>query len=140
MLFSILGFITGLAGPLSNLANKIVDLKSQRLKAETDIERHKIDQQIEEVHDKRAVLIAEAGSRIGVAINASCRLILAIPAGVILYKLLVWDKVIGSFDGCAGKAGNALRCVTYNTDVLDTNQWAVIAAVIGFYFLTTWRK
>src|SRR5437868_3595020 len=102
MWLSILGLLTGLAGPLVNLAGRITDLQIAKVGASTDKEKALIDQQIEEAHDRKAILIAEAGNRVAGAINASVRLFLALPSGIILWKLLVWDKVLGSFKGCAG--------------------------------------
>jgi len=54
---------------------------------------------------------------------------------IIIAKLLVWDKVIGSLVGCAGAAGQAMDCAIYRTDILDPNQWQIITAAVGFYFL-----
>ena len=140
MLSIILGFITGLAGPALNFAGRLTDLKIAQVNARTDIEKAKVNQEIEEVHDKRAVLIADAGNRISSFLNGTMRFILAIPAAAIVWKLLFWDKVIGSIDGCVGDAGQEARCLIYNTDPLDAYQWAIIALVTGFYFVAIMRK
>jgi hypothetical protein len=141
MLSLILGFITGLAGPISLVVNKITDLKMARVTAQSDKERAEIDQQIEAVHDRKAVLIAEAGNRIAGVLNAGTRMALAMPVIVVLWKLLVWDKTVGPFYGCAGSAGQITPgCEVFRTDILDPNLWYVVMIVSCFYFLATWKR
>lgn len=137
MLSLILGFITGLAGPISAAISKITDLRVAKLNADSNVEKQKIDQQIDEAHDRQAVLVAEAGNRIAAALNASVRLLLTVGPALFLTKVFAWDKVIGSFAGCAGKVQLEMlkKCQTFKTDPLDTNLWWVIIAVIAFYFM-----
>lgn len=134
MLAIILGFITGLAGPISSVIAKISDLKIAKVQASTDQERLHIEAQIAEAHDRMAVLTAEAGSRI----NGIMRFLLALGPMLFLNKIFIFDKVIGSFMG-QSKGGSI-----WNTDVLDSNLWAVVTAVLSFYFLydmaASWRK
>lgn len=140
MLFSILGFLTGLGGTISSITGKITDLKIAQTQAASNTEKARIESQIEEVHDKRAVLVAEAGNRLAGIFNALARFLLALGPIVILNKILIWDKTIGSFAGCSqgldNLAMNIQRCASYTTDPLDVHQWYVIMAVIGFFFLT----
>ena len=140
MLSLILGFVTGLTGPILNFAGRLADLQIAKVNAASDTEKAKINAEIEEVHDKRAVLIAEAGNRLGCFLNASMRFLLAIGPLVVLTKLMVWDKVIGSINGCYGDAGREFVCQVYNTDPLDAYQWGIIAVVTGFYFVTSSRR
>lgn len=136
MLASILGLVTGLAGPMVTLGSKLADLKTAQLNAKNSTEKAEIERQIEETHDKKAVLVAEAWNRIGAMFNAGTRMFLAIPAGIVLWKLLVWDKVIGSFKGCATPGMSKLTdCYPHRTDALDPNMWWVVLGVVGFYFL-----
>lgn len=139
MLALILGFVTGLLGPVAQVVNKITDLKMQRAKAESDKELAKIDAELQEVHDRKAVLIAEAGNRITGTMNGLARFALALGPIVILLKFLVWDKTVGSFSGCAKGSSLATdeRCYTFNTDSLDPNMWWVILTCVAFYFLTS---
>lgn len=134
MLGTILGFITGLAGPLANVVSKISDLQIAKVQASTDTERLHIDAQISESHDRMMVLQAEAGSRI----NAIMRFLLALGPMVFLVKVFIFDKVLGSLLGY-GKGGDI-----FSTDPLDSNLWAVVTAVLGFYFLydiaASWRR
>lgn len=135
MLSIILGFITGLAGPIASVVGKISDLQIAKVNAASNVEKAHIDAQIEEAHDRKAVLIAEAGNRIAGLINSATRLALAIGPISVLLKIFLWDKVIGSFVGCGGNAGHSVACATYSTDPLDQNLWWVIMAVCGFYLL-----
>jgi len=136
MLASILGFITGLGPIISSLGGKIADLQLAKAQAKSNVEIQEINAEIEATHDRRAVLVAEAGNRLAAGLNASARLLLALGPILVLLKLMVWDKVIGSFNGCALKdAVHYPGCNTFRTDPLDANQWIVITAVIGFYFL-----
>lgn len=133
----IIGIITGLAGPIANVIAKISDLKIAQVQASTDQEKMKIDAQINEAHDRMMVLQAEAGSRL----NAIIRGLLAVGPMIFLWKIFVWDKVIGSFMGHSCFHG---ECSVFNTDALDSNLWAVVTVVLSFYFLydmaASWRK
>jgi hypothetical protein len=135
-MLSILGFITGLAPMLTQLANNITDLQKMKVKAQSDTELAQINKQIEEAHDRRQILVAEAASRIGIILNGGMRALMALPVVIFLNKWLVWDKVVGSFAGCSGKTPVAPldKCYTYVTDQLDANTWIVILGVCSFYF------
>lgn len=130
----IIGIITGLAGPIATVVGKITDLQLARVQATTDQERMHIDAQISESHDRLMVLQAEAGSRI----NAVMRFLLALGPMVFLMKVFIFDKVVGSFMGQA--RGGSI----WVTDPLDSNLWAVVTAVLAFYFMydiaASWRK
>ncbi len=141
MLSLILGFITGLAGPIASAVNNITDLKKIRAKADSDKELKQIDAEIRAVQERKAILIAEAGSRIAGTINACVRVAAALPAIAILWKL-AYDKIGSSFYGCVGKVIPAKieLCKQFNTDALGTELAMLIAAVIGFFFLATWKK
>jgi hypothetical protein len=139
-MLSILGFITGLAPAISQIANKITDLQMLKVKAQSDTELADINRRIEEAHDRRQILVAEAGQRIGIILNGGMRALMALPVAVFLWKWLVWDKVIGAFAHCAGPFGKAVngvmpeRCATYITDQLDGNTWLIVLGISGFYF------
>lgn len=138
MLALILGFITGLVGPMAQVVNNITALKQQRAKAESDKELAKIDAELQEVHDRKAVLIAEAGNRITGALNGVTRTALALGPVAILLKI-AYDKVIGSFAGCSRGStfADPEFCYKYNTDSIDPNMWWVILTCVAFYFLTS---
>lgn len=126
------GLITGAFGTINNITNAISNEKIVGINAKTDQERIESQERVNTLQLRRDVLIAEAGSKLNQRIRAA----LAAGPAVLLLKLFVWDKVVGSFMGCAGKAGNAASCVTFNTDPLDPNLWNVVMVVLGFYFLS----
>lgn len=131
-MLGILGFITGLAPAIAQIAGQIMDLQRAKISASTEVQKAEFNKQIEDLHDKRQVLVAEAGSRI----NAIMRFIIAIGPAAYLTKIFVWDKVIGSIVGCAGVNSEYCR-IAFNTDTLDANLWWVALGVVGFYFLTS---
>ncbi len=137
MLFTILGALTGLAGPISQAVAKLTDLQIAKVNASSDKEKQEIDGQISEAHDRMMVLTAEAGSRI----NSIVRGLLAFGPMIYLNKVFVWDKVIGSFMGHSCFKG---ECSVFNTDALDPNLWTVVTVVLSFYFVydiaASWRK
>ncbi len=114
--------------------NKITDAISNEkiavINAKTDEERIAAQERVNTLQARRDVLIAESAvSRLNIWIRAG----FASGPLVVLIKLFVWDKAIGSLVGCS----QALKgtCLRFTTDSLDDNQWHVIWIVVGFYFL-----
>lgn len=128
----LLGLIPGLFGTVNGITNAISNERLKLIDAKTDQQKIASQERINSLQAKRDVMIAESGSS---KLNAVMRATIGASAAVIVGKLLVWDKVIGSFAGCAGAAGQADSCYSYRTDILDPNQWGIITAVVGFYFL-----
>lgn len=123
----ILGAITGLAGPISSVINRIQDVKIELAKVQSDTERNKLLAEKEELEARKSVLIAEAGHRL----NAIVRTCLAAGPCVFLFKVFVFDKVVGSLvRGITGK-----NYLIFRTDPLDDNLWGIVVAVVAFYFL-----
>lgn len=117
-MWGFLGALTGLGGAIRDITSSITNLKIAQVNASTDKEKAEIQGQIDEAHDRRSVLIAEAGSRI----NAIIRGLMAFPVVAILWKLLVFDKALGQWTGG-------------HTDALGSDLWKIITAVIAFYFV-----
>lgn len=141
MLSLIIGALTGLAGPISQVINNITDLRKRQAESKSEVEKQEIQERIEALHDRKAVLVVEAGNRVSAILNAGTRLALAIPVVAIVAKLYLYDKVIGSFASCAGKtAAMVPYCATFRTDSLSPMDTAVILGVLGFYFLMKDRK
>lgn len=132
MISFLLGLIPGAFSTINGITNAISNERIRKIDATTDQQRIQADERIKSLEAKRSVLVAEAGSS---NINAIMRATMGASVAIVLAKLLVWDKVIGSFSGCAGPMGSALECATFRTDPLDTNQWGIIVAATGFYFL-----
>lgn len=133
----IISLVTGLGPTISSIGKQIGDYKIQKGQTESAREKQKLDQQIAEAHDRRDVVVAEAGNRLAVFMKGVARgAIIAGPVSVLL-KLTLWDKVIGSFHGCAGRYANThlQDCVTFVTDAVDPITWTVIGAACGFYLM-----
>jgi hypothetical protein len=138
MFATILGFITGLAGPITQIVSKISDLKMKRLQAESDVALKEIDAQIEQAHDRKAYLIALAGNRISSVIMTIMTIILSLPALAIMAKY-AYDKTVGPFYGCVGKVipkNMIMECKQFTMDSIDPNVWWIILAVYGLFFLS----
>jgi len=75
-----------------------------------------------------ATVVAEQGNWV----TRSVRPLMATPFIIFLFKVVVWDKVIGSFVGCSGTV-EAGTCRTFLTDPLDPKMWGVFMAVVIAY-------
>src|SRR5258705_7180327 len=128
----IFGLIPGLLNTVNGITNAITNERINLAQSQNESDRIASQQKIASLQAKRDVLIAESGTS---KINAIIRACLGIFAAAPLGKLLVWDKVVGGFYGCTREAGRALECASFRTDPLDVNQWNVIMAAIGFYFV-----
>lgn len=99
-----------------------------------DVQLRQIDAEIAVQHERAAVLVAEAGSRI----NALMRAGFAVGPLLYVLKYYAFDKVIGSFAGCAGVNGGVdPSCSWFRTDGLNTEMAAVMTACMAFFFLAT---
>jgi hypothetical protein len=133
-----LGFLTGLGPIIGSLGGKIVDLQQAKVQAESDKERAYIQKEIEEVQARQAAFVAEAGSRVGAFFLGFMQVTAAFGPIAYLTKMLAWDKVMGSFYGCAGEWGRHVsECKTFVTDPIDENMWWVVTAVIAFLFVAS---
>ena len=130
ILTAIPSLISGLFGTVNGITNAIANERIAMINAKTDAEKIGSQERIDALTQRRMVLIAENGSRI----NMIMRVILAAGPASVLLKIFLYDKVIGSFSGCAGRQPPG-TCVTFSTDPLDANLWQVITAVVAFYFL-----
>jgi hypothetical protein len=86
-------------------------------KAATDQERIHAQERVDTLEARKAVLIAESGSRVNGLIRAG----FALPFVIYNIKLVLWDKIV-----MAGQA---------TTDPLSAELYQVELACIGFYFL-----
>lgn len=134
MFAGILSLLPGAFGLANNITNAIANERIKLINAKTEEERIASQERINTLQARRDVLLAESHS----PWNGLMRFILALGPAAILLKFLFWDKVVGSLSGCAGDVGslNTASCGTFKTDSLDANQWWVVTAVVGFYFLS----
>lgn len=127
---TVLTFLTGLSGTVGKVSDNIKELEIAKENAKTNKEKALIDAQIAEAHDRKDVLVAEAGSRV----NACIRACIAIGPGLYVFKYFAIDKFLGSLVGCRGE-DLASYCKLFATDGLNVQMAAVLTAVIAFYFL-----
>jgi len=116
-----MGFLSTIIGafdPISRITESIAKAKIAAANAQTDREKIAAEERVATLEARRAVMIAEAGSRI----NSIMRALLALAVVIIVWKLLVWDKALGQWTG------------GYTDKLSDLDQHLIIA-VIGFYFL-----
>jgi len=131
---TILTTLTGLGTTASSISKDLRDKEIAREQTKSNIELKKIDGEIQALHDRKDVLVSEAGTRI----NQIMRAAIAFMTLPLLAKLLVYDKVIGPFFGCSGHIAQTRDwCGKYLTDPIDPAQWGVVVSVIGFYFVST---
>lgn len=135
MLTAILGLIPGLFTTVSSITSAISNERIALINAKTDQEKAEIQQNIADLQSKQAVLIAESGQS---NIPAIVQFLIALGPAAYIAKIFLWDKTIGSIMGCVG-LNTPASCNLYITDPLDANQWWVITAVVGFYFLSNWK-
>jgi glyoxylate carboligase len=84
-----------------------------RLRAQTDTERLAAETTITQLEARQRALVA------GGAISAIVQAAFAAPFAIYLWKLVVWDKVLG----------------WGATDNLSSDLWGICGIIVGFYFL-----
>ena len=119
-----MGIITLIINALTGgVAKELAAAFTARETAKTDAARIAADERINRLQNIRDIQIAEAPSRI----NSIMRFFIALGPALYLFKIYVFDKVVCQIFGWTSSA-----C---RTDDLTTQQWTVVSAVIGFYFL-----
>lgn len=114
-IFSILGLVLKFIDPISAITKQIADVMIKKENAKTEQIRIEADVDIVGLQAKRAVLIAESRT----PINQCVRLFLTFPAGAFLWKVIVWDKLLG----------------WGTTEGLSQNLWYYVFMVLSFYFV-----
>ncbi len=115
---------------VDNITNAIANERIAVLNAKTEEERIHAEERLKALQSRQS--LQEAESKVSNT-NIWVRAVAASPVIVIVWKLMVWDKVIGSFVGCSQAPKGT--CQIFTTDPLDDNQWKIIGVVYGFYFL-----
>ena len=124
--------ISGAFGTINGITKALSDAKIAAINATTQQEQIHATERVNTLQARRDVLIAEAGS--GSRINLVMRSCFAAVALIVVAKLYVWDKVIGSFVGCSQAIKGT--CGAFTTDTIDENGWKLIGMVMGFYFVS----
>jgi hypothetical protein len=131
----LLSLIPGLFTTINGITTAISNERIALINAKTDQEKNAIQERINVLNNQRDVLVADSQRS---SVDIYIRALIALVPAIVLYKLMVWDKVIGSFWHCNNN--DSFECQIFNTDKLDPNMWWVILGVVGFYFLTMKRK
>jgi len=133
---AIFGLIPGAFQTINGITNAISNQKIAAIEATTEQERIKAEENVKVLEARRDVLLsAQARSKLPILIQTGLGLV----GLIILAKLGIWDKVIGSFVGCAGDNGTLAGCETFNTDKLGTDLSVLVGSVVAFYLVTTSR-
>ena len=114
MIARIIGWVTG--GALDRIGGHLKDAYLAKQKAQTDEQKLEADILIRQLEGREAVLIAEQSS----GITRWIRPAIAFPFVAYLWKVVLWDKVLGF--GV--------------TDPLSTELGEIMMVMIGAYFLT----
>lgn len=112
--------LTGFSDAITNVSKAIADAKIAAINATTEQERIAANERVTALEARRDVLIAEAQA--GSKANIWVRTGMALPIAILLWKVFVYDKVLGQW-------------TNGRTDGLDENLWHVVWIVLGFYFL-----
>lgn len=135
-MLGLLSLIPGLFGTINGITSAISNQKIALINASTDQERIKAEENVKVLEARRDVLLsAQARSKFPIFIQSMLGLI----AVVILAKIGIWDKVVGSFVGCAGDGGSLPGCETFRTDALGTDLATLVGGSIAFYLVTSSR-
>lgn len=114
-------------GPIESITNAIAQAQIEKARAQTDKEKIASEERISALRAKRDVLVAESGDRV----NRTVRALMALPVVFYLWKVIVFDKVFGSW-------------LQWSTDPLGQSMTYIMLTIIGFYFVDSiasrWRR
>ncbi len=129
--------ISLITGPLfSKVIGGLTDAYKVKLENATKRDKLAVDLAVEEIRGEVAARQVEAGiirEEQGWWVTAMIRPLMALPFIMFTFKIVLWDKVVGSFVGCSGRTPPG-TCQTFNTDPMDPNMWSVFITVVGAYF------
>lgn len=114
-----LSLLFGLADPIAKITQAVVQAKKDARNAATEDERIAADERVKTLEARRDVLMADSRSS---KVDMFVRLFLALPPGLLLWKVYVYDKALGQW-------------THGRTDALSPELWYGIWIVLGFYFL-----
>lgn len=115
------GFFSSISSTITAITGEISNAQIAQINATSDVEKAQYAAKVDQLQAQRDVLISNSQSKIGL-IDEGIRLALAIPLIAYVWKLVLYDKVIGSWPN-------------YSTDGLGTLEASVLAAILGYLFL-----
>jgi hypothetical protein len=104
-----------LGGGVATITESIREIRKDALDAKNTSERIALEDKVAVLENRRAVLVAEAKGNWNVVFRA----FLAVPFAVFVWKVIVYDKVMG----------------LGSTDDLSPDLWNLMMVVYGFYFV-----
>lgn len=131
MILSLLGLIPDALKTVNGITSAIANERLKKIQAKTDQDKISADERIKHLEAIRDVRLSKTDN----PLTSFMMFMYGIGPVIILTKIYVWDKTIGSFMGCAGINGANPECAVFRTDPLDPNLWWVITAQIAFYFV-----
>lgn len=120
------GLFNSISTTINNITAAISNQKIAQINATSDVEKAKIQANIDQLQAQREVLIANDKSGLG-WVDEALRVGFALPFVVYFNKILIWDKVIGSWPN-------------YSTDALSTNDFYALCAILGYLFVSLLKK
>ena len=120
------GLFSSIASTITSITGEIANAKIAQINATSDVEKTQIAAKIDQLQAQRDVLIADSTSKSG-WVDQTTRFFLTLPIILYLNKVIVWDKVVGSWPG-------------YSTDTIHTPEMYLLKAVLGFFFLYSTAK
>ena len=114
MISTILGWLGG--GAISSIGEHLTRAYEAKIAASNNAQRIKADKLIAQLEARREVLLAEQRSWL----TAWIRPLFALPFVIYLWKIIVWDRVLG----------------LGTTHDLSQTQYQLMMIVFGAYFLT----
>ena len=144
LLFQLIAMVPGLEGFASSYFkarfDREVAITTARIGGDVERARVLVAAQVEAEHARVAGLAVIAGNRLLTVLV----ILFALPIVALLWKVIGWDLIAGSFAGCGGKfegtaaaaAAHAQACISYSTDpargqvadIISTVVWAIFGS------------
>jgi len=111
-----IAFLLSLINPLKHVTDRIAEVRIAKESTKSNREKLRADITLKQLEARQQVLIAEQQHRLTRWIRPA----IAAPFAIYVWKVVVWDKVLG----------------LGVTDPLDDRMWWIATTVVGAYFLT----
>ena len=112
-----IGWLLGLINPLGKIADKLAAAYAERSNAQTEQQRIAAHERIKALEARRDVILAAQAD----PMERWVRIGFAAPFILYIWKLVVWDKLLG----------------WGVTDGLSADLWGILYIVLGGYFVDT---
>ena len=110
-----MNFLLSLINPLKTITQEIARYQIEKLKADTDEKRLEYDERIKTLESRKQIILQAQSD----PVERWIRVLFAVPFIVYIWKLVIWDKVLG----------------LGVTDDLSDNLWYIMMTVLMGYFI-----